>query len=291
MRLLRGLLQRSGEYLVQSARSAPEAVALLAREPFDVAIIDGGAWERLWRAAANGLRWPESCILLLTDGPSRVALPKEVHGGIERTLLAEPARVLEEVAAAADEYRSQRRKETMVRWLAREARTDDLTGLHNRAAFDERLAEAVEESRRAGTPVAVVVLDVEGTRIVNEAHGQEAGDAMLRRAAAGITRCVRGADFAARVGGDDFAVIVPGGDLALGRLIARRIGHEIERLNAMAPEGEIEVTVTFGVASATACGPEELLAAAQAQLGNGSVAHPPLSIFRKRGGGGGPSVA
>src|SRR5947199_372568 len=140
------------------------------------------------------------------------------------------------------------------------ARTDHLTGLFNRRAFDERLRELAKSSARDSSPLTLIVVNVVGTRVVNDAHGYDAGDAMIRRAGAAVARSVRTADYAARIGGDDFGILLPGGDLDLGCRIARRIAHEAERLNNTEWDGDVPVTLTFGLASGVGCDPAELLA-------------------------------
>jgi diguanylate cyclase (GGDEF)-like protein len=179
----------------------------------------------------------------------------------------------------------------MVRWLEREARTDHMTGLYNRRAFDDRLREICDVARLSNEPVTLLVVDVAGTRTVNEVHGHEAGDDMIRRAGAAIARCLRGCDFAARVAGDDFGVILPNSDMALGRLIARRISHEIDRLNVEDWANQLPVSLTFGVATGKNCQPADLFNAADQQLSHNKSVHPVIAMLRERDDSDGPYVA
>jgi diguanylate cyclase (GGDEF)-like protein len=139
--------------------------------------------------------------------------------------------------------------------------------------------------------VTVVLVDLCGTRVVNEGHGHDVGDDMIRRAAIGLAQCIRGTDTAARIGGDDFGVIVPGGDLAIGRLIARRIAQEIERRNTYEWGDQIPVSLTFGVATGINCEPSELFAAADQQLSDYKSVRPMISVLRVHDESNGPSVA
>lgn len=267
---VRGLLDGLPEFRVHAVRGLDEAEALLEDGQFDAALVESHWW------TGDGARFvaflrerrPDVAIVVMTSGDNeRETLPALKLGAHDfvskRNLDAEQlgARLL----LAVEETRSLRRRDTMVRWLEREARTDHLSGLHNRRAFDDRLREICAAARNDDRRVTLILVDVIGTREVNEAHGHEAGDAMIRRAAAGIQRCVRAIDFAARVGGDDFGIILPEGDLELGRRIARRIAHEIERTNAEF-ESEIPVSVVFGVASGFAPDSAELFAAADQQI-------------------------
>ncbi|MBI5948848.1 MAG: diguanylate cyclase [Chloroflexi bacterium] len=292
-RVLRESLQRDG-LRVHGARSAEEAARLAAGDGFDAVIAAAALWKKLSAALANHPGSSDLCVLLVTDGElpeHRLGTPAGVHAVIARSALMEAEGAHALIAGAITEHRGGRRKQTMVRWLEREARTDHLTGLYNRHAFDEHLATCLGECAERGQPVTVVVLDVAGTQTVNEAHGHDVGDAMIRRAATGIARCIRGGDFAARVGGDDFAIVIPGGDLEVGRLMARRIGHEIERLNDSEWDGEIPVSVTFGVASGTGCTAEELFEAAEQQIDRRRPAHAPILFESRRFDPEGPYVA
>jgi diguanylate cyclase (GGDEF)-like protein len=295
VRSVRELLQREGEFRLHSARNVSEAFELLDQGNFDVALVD----YRLWSDERGGLvrfvreRHSDVAIVLLISGENeREALPAlklGAHDFLSKQHL--DGQLAARILAAVEEARSLRRRDTMVRWLEREARTDHLTGLFNRRAFDEKLHEVCEHARRANEPVALVIVDVAGTRMVNEIHGHDAGDAMIRRAAIGILRCVRGGDFPARVGGDDFGVILPGGDLDLGRRIARRIAHEIERLNSEQWLDQLPVVVTFGVASGTGCEPGDLFAAADQQVSAHKSARPVLAMFPESEDSDGPYVA
>ncbi len=295
VRRVRALLLREGEFRVHSARDVGEARELLDAGNYDAALVDYG----LWSDDSAGLvrfvreRHSDVAIVLLTSGENeREALPAlklGAHDFLSKQLL--DGQLAARILAAVDEARSLRRRDTMVRWLEREARTDHLTGLHNRRAFDERLHEVCDAARRGNASVGLVVVDVAGTRTVNDVHGHDAGDSMIRRTAIGIMRCVRGGDFAARVGGDDFGVILPDGDLDLGRRVARRIAHEIERLNNEHWMDQIPVVVAFGVASGTGCTSAELFAAADQQVSTHKSIRPMVAFFREREEPDDPSVA
>ena len=297
VRELCDLLRRNGEFLPHAARTVDEAEALLDDGSFDVALVEYSLWadrdNRLVRHFRE--RHSDVAVVLLTNGDNEretlPALKLGAHDFLSKQHLYDGSQLEVRIFGAFDESRTLRRRDTMVRWLEREARTDHLTGLHNRHAFDERLRDVCEESRPRQFPVTLVMVDLAGTRTVNEAHGHDVGDAMIRRAAAGISRCIRGGDFAARIGGDDFGVILPNADLELGRLISRRIVHEIERLNGSDWLAEIPVTVSFGVATGTGCDPRDLFTAADQQLSDHKSIRPVLAIHRERDESNGPSVA
>ena len=92
---------------------------------------------------------------------------------------------------------------------SRSARTDALTGLVNRAAFLEALDLEIRRARRYGLPLAVVLLDLDGFKEVNDRHGHLLGDVVLERVGTVLRRTAREADTAGRLGGDEFALLLP----------------------------------------------------------------------------------
>lgn len=293
---LRAALEGDSAFRVHSVRTIEEAESCLADASFDVALIESSLWSPDGAGLVRFVREKhvDMAVVLLTSGHQRDAIPAlklGAHDFISKQSLDDTEYVSARILAAVEESRALRRRETMVRWLEREARTDHMTGLGNRRAFDEHLETACEEARRTGEPVALILVDVTGTRQVNEAYGHPAGDAMIRRTARAVLRCVRGGDFAGRIGGDDFGVLIRGGEMDLARRIARRIAHEIERLNNEDSDGEIPVSVSFGVASAHACDAAELFAAADHQLSSHKGLRPAVTPFFLRNEDDGPSVA
>jgi diguanylate cyclase (GGDEF)-like protein len=104
------------------------------------------------------------------------------------------------------------------------SRHDALTGLPNRILFNEQLAEATGFDRRADEGIAVLLIDLDGFKAVNDAFGHAAGDALLRVIAERLAGVVRASDLVARLGGDEFGILVRGGPVALA---AERIAGQI----------------------------------------------------------------
>ena len=105
----------------------------------------------------------------------------------------------------------------------RAALLDGLTGLGNHRAFQDELALQLEEARRQGSPLSLVLFDVDGLKAVNEEQGHAAGDRLLVAVGQIAAAIMRRSDRAFRVGGDEFAVLLPASDLEVGKAVGRRI--------------------------------------------------------------------
>src|SRR6202521_534068 len=101
--------------------------------------------------------------------------------------------------------------------------TDPLTGLYNRRLFSENFEKELNRSRRYGSPLGLVVLDLHRFKEVNDKHGHPRGDEVLRMAAATLKKALRTSDFAFRIGGDEFALILPQTDAQQSLALSRRV--------------------------------------------------------------------
>jgi diguanylate cyclase (GGDEF)-like protein/PAS domain S-box-containing protein len=132
--------------------------------------------------------------------------------------------------------------------LEHRALHDPLTNLANRSLFFDRLHQAIHSARRQGTQLAVVMLDLDGFKAVNDAYGHAAGDQVLKIVATRLGQGMRAEDTAARIGGDEFAWILPHvtGRPAVNRMVQKRL--EAAR-NPIVVDGEtVEVGVSAGAA-------------------------------------------
>ena len=151
------------------------------------------------------------------------------------------------------------------------SRTDPLTGLANRRAFDQRLDEELSRAARHHLPLALLVLDIDHFKAYNDRYGHPAGDACLRQVATVLRECAaRPTDLVARLGGEEFAVLLPHQGSAEAMQVAERCARAIEAA-AIAHEGSPlarHVTVSVGVAESARPATEAaaLLAAADAAL-------------------------
>jgi diguanylate cyclase (GGDEF)-like protein len=149
-----------------------------------------------------------------------------------------------------------------------QATHDVLTGLWNRGAVMELLNHEFDRSTRANVPTAVLMLDLDHFKKINDTHGHLAGDAVLKEAARRLTRAVRSYDSVGRYGGEEFLVVLPGCDRNQTRNTAERIRAEIASGPVSAAGAEISFTASIGaaVAGPGALSPGEVLATADSAL-------------------------
>src|SRR3954469_19223455 len=137
--------------------------------------------------------------------------------------------------------------------LSREARVDELTGLANHRHFQEVLAAETERMRRFRGSLALVLIDIDHFKAVNDTHGHQQGDEVLRHVAAAIRRVSRTTDTPARYGGEELAVVLPDTDLDGAFAAGEHVRREIEGLRVPRAAGApLQVTVSVGVAAAAA---------------------------------------
>ncbi len=154
--------------------------------------------------------------------------------------------------------------------VTRESITDRLTGLANRGAFDEALASEVERAKRFGATVGLVLIDLDNFKSINDTHGHQQGDLVLREVSRVLRESSREIDHPARYGGEELALVLPGTDLEGAFNLAERVRERIEALHMplLSGAGSLRVTTSCGVAAVpqTAPDPAALVAAADRAL-------------------------
>lgn len=148
------------------------------------------------------------------------------------------------------------------------ARRDPLTHLPNRRAFDEDLEQERERSRRHGSPVSLVMIDLDRFKAINDTYGHPFGDEVLRRVADSIRGALRKSDSAYRLGGEEFAVLARETDIMGVQLLAERLRCHVEATLSEERGDPVELTASFGVAELGTRQPDvaRLVAAADAAL-------------------------
>jgi diguanylate cyclase (GGDEF)-like protein len=152
--------------------------------------------------------------------------------------------------------------------LARQATTDELTGLLNHRRLHEALSDELEHGPRFRKAVALVLLDIDDFKRVNDTHGHQCGDEVLYAVARAVESGAREGDHVARYGGEEIAVVLPHAGLDQAQLVAERIRRRIESVAVSLPDGGfVRPTASLGVAVLAGGGDKAaLIAAADAAL-------------------------
>jgi two-component system cell cycle response regulator len=129
--------------------------------------------------------------------------------------------------------------------------TDALTGLFNRRYMETHLGTLVEQAASRGKPLALFILDIDYFKSINDSHGHDAGDDVLREFALRIRKCIRNIDLACRYGGEEFVVVMPETDIAVAGMVAERLRRRIasEAFGIQKGAQMLDVTISIGIAA------------------------------------------
>lgn len=190
-------------------------------------------------------------ILAVVDAREREVMVRALDLGVN-DLLAKPVDPQELSARVRTQVKRKRYADYLRATLDQSmelAVTDQLTGLHNRRFMTGQLNDLVGAAATERGAFAVMIADIDHFKRVNDSHGHDAGDAVLREFAKRLAVSVRAVDTACRFGGEEFVVMMPGADLEAARVAAERVREAVEREKFLIPGGEaIEITVSIGVA-------------------------------------------
>jgi two-component system cell cycle response regulator len=129
--------------------------------------------------------------------------------------------------------------------------TDALTGLFNRRYMETHLATLVEQASARGKPIAVLVIDIDYFKRVNDSHGHDAGDDVLHEFALRIRKAIRNIDLACRYGGEEFVIVMPETNMAVATMVAERLRRRIasEPFTVQNGARSLEITISIGIAA------------------------------------------
>lgn len=197
------------------------------------ALADAGSWHgEIWNRHKNGNVFPAWVTISLVSGATGDARYHVAH------------------------YTDLGDRQSRRRNLHRLAYFDAVTGLPNRNLFHDRLRQALFRAARGNALLAVLFLDLDGFKAINDTHGHATGDEVLRAVAERLTHCVREGDTLSRLGGDEFAAVLP--DLAdsgvAARVAERIVAALAEPLTACG--GEVSLTASIGISLYPADGRE-----------------------------------
>ncbi|MDQ6857002.1 MAG: diguanylate cyclase [Candidatus Dormibacteraeota bacterium] len=207
----------------------------------------------------------EFCIAPLRMGRNVLGVlgMARVEGGFTSSDASLVASSAEQVALSLERYR-------FIAMMQRQASTDDLTGLYNHRFLIDYLGQQVALAERLNTPLAILVIDLDHFKAVNDTYGHPVGDAVLSGFAQTLVGSIRRADLAARYGGEEFIVVMSNTSTADARLVAEKIRAAADAMQVPIDGGRNHVSVSVSVGGAAY--PEdtttaaELLATADAAL-------------------------
>jgi two-component system, cell cycle response regulator len=247
LEILETLLRRSRYHCV-TASDGEEAIARLAEGPVDIAVLD------IMMPKMSGL---EVCRRIRENPQTRsiyvIFLTALVAGedrvrGLELggdDYITKPFYVPELLARLSVGERLTREK----RQREREAAHDGLTGLYNRRMFEERLGDEFDRARRYRRPLSVLMIDIDDFKQVNDTHGHDCGDHVLRKIAQILTKKTRKSDVPVRYGGEEFVLILPETHVQDACRAGEKLRNEVKAQVFNSDSSPFSVTISLGVAS------------------------------------------
>jgi diguanylate cyclase (GGDEF)-like protein len=254
VRLMVLRILRHGGYEADEAADGAEGLGMLARKGYDVVITDLKMPGMDGFEVLSGVKRikPNVEVVVLTGTHAQDvtcairALRLGAHDYLSKPP-ASPDAVLQTIARAVEKKRLKEANQRLLAELENLSRTDALTGVSNRRAFDETLGKEFARARRHGHALGVVMLDIDHFKKVNDTHGHAGGDQVLRAVAATIGSVLREGDALFRYGGEEFAVLLPhtGSDGALRA--AQRFVAAVASTPVRVDGQRIHITTSAGV--------------------------------------------
>ncbi len=191
-------------------------------------------------------------ILAITEPDNTARMLRGLEIGVNDFLIR-PIDKNELLARARTQVRKRRYTERLrdnVQMSIEMAITDALTGLFNRRYMESHLGTLIEQAAARGKPLSALVLDIDYFKSINDGHGHDAGDDVLRDFALRIKRSIRGIDLACRYGGEEFVIVMPETDMAVAAMVAERLRRRIAAEAFAIAQGsrQIPVTISIGIA-------------------------------------------
>jgi diguanylate cyclase (GGDEF)-like protein len=273
--LVRSLLGKlkAAKYRLEWRGTASEGLTALLSERWDACLLDyhigdESGFDVLRTALQRNVTTP---IIMFTSGAGTDVDLASVRAGAADYLLK--TELSPSVLSRTIRYAIERSR--LLNEMRSLARHDHLTGLLTRREMDRVLDEELVRSHRYGHPLALILIDLDHFKQVNDTYGHVSGDAALRSVAAVVSHCARDTDRAARYGGDELAILLPETDHVGACVLAERIRAKVAASGIAPPPdasvatGTIPLTLSIGVAAlpgSAASTPSEFIARADAAL-------------------------
>lgn len=270
--LVRRMLVAGGHTVVEAARGADALAACREQQPdvvlLDVEMPEMSGWDVLAAMKADPAL-SDVPVVFLTGRSDTADMVDGLRLGAHDYLRkpCEPTELLARVQAAARVKRLQDELRQRNQELDLISRTDVLTGLRNRRHVEEYLARLVSLARRHAEPIAVLIVDIDHFKSVNDRHGHDAGDAVLREVAGRMLDSVRLEDMIGRWGGEEFLVVLPNTAAQGAAELAERLRQVVADEPCQVPDGgAVSVTISLGCAASVIDDAATLVRSADAAL-------------------------
>lgn len=253
----------SREQHVDVVTDPQEALFRAAEEEFDLVIISTSLEKfdalRLCSQLRSLNRTRMLPILLLANRDEDAMLIRAIDMGVNDYVMR-PIDRNELVARVRTQIKRGRFNDSLrdsVQQTVEMAIKDGLTGLNNRRYFDSHLDSAFDRAITSGRPLSVMIVDIDHFKPVNDVHGHDAGDDVLREFAKRIRKNVRNLDMACRYGGEEFVLLMPDSDIHLATVVAERMRREIAAHPFIIHGGTKQINITVSVGAACVNGPDD----------------------------------
>ncbi|GAB4212966.1 MAG: diguanylate cyclase [Sandaracinaceae bacterium] len=246
-------LLRARGHLPTAFDSAPRMLEAHRQQPFDLVLLDvimegmSGVDACRILKARDDTFVPVVLVTARTDPDARV---EGLRIGAD-DYVSKPFEEEELIARVGSMLRIKRRFDALAETrdrMAELAVLDDLTGLYNVRYLQQRFGEEWKRAERHREPLAIAMLDVDHFKSVNDRHGHDVGDLVLREASARLKASVRDTDVVARYGGEEFVVLLPSTQLAGALVVAERIRRAFADKPFETPRSRLAITTSIGVA-------------------------------------------
>jgi two-component system cell cycle response regulator len=252
----------STEHAVDVEADPAEALFHAAEGNYDLMIVSLGLKDfdglRLCSQIRSLERTRNVPILAVAEADNNARLVRGLEIGVNDYLIRpiDKNEMLARVRTHIKKKRYTERLRDNVQMSIEMAITDALTGLFNRRYMEMHLTSLVEQAASRGKPIAVMILDIDYFKSVNDTHGHDAGDDVLREFSLRIRKAIRNIDLACRYGGEEFVIVMPETDMAVASVVAERIRRRIaaEAFPIQQGSKNLEVTISIGLAAIGAPG-------------------------------------
>ena len=245
-------------FSVHTVNSAEEAIYAFSEEFFPIALIDRllGTSDGLHLSQRiRDLPWPGYVyIMLLTVLDSNADVVAGLNAGADDYVSKRipDNELLARLRTASRIVTLEQSLRETVAERSRAALTDVLTGGHNRRYFARHMKRELKRAKRFGTPLSLLLLDIDHFKQVNDRYGHAAGDEILKQFSNRVRYSLpRDFDWSARIGGEEFVVVLPQTDLAGAETVAERLRRAVCETPFQISQGDITITVSQGVSALT----------------------------------------